>query len=222
MAFVLSAFLSEGLFICLVAAALLWADEGRWRRVAMVGALLPLARPVGIVIMAIVGLIYLQQNKWSLKKLWQPKTLWVVGPLIGFAALLVINYAVVGNPLGFVAAERGWGRGFLKLAGPSGGLFTFQSLYLISFVVAGMAMVTAQVRKLGWIYWLLSFCLLVLPGLTGLYGLVRYTEVILPIYLALGLIARQRPSWQIPIVVVLTFIQGVHLVWWSLGMPIMQ
>jgi hypothetical protein len=222
MAFVLSAFMSEGVFICLLAAGLLWADERRWRRVGLVALLLPLSRPVGVIAAGVLVLLYLRQYSWQLKALWQPQSLWLLAPAIGTLALLLINYLVVHNPFGFIQAESGWGRAFFQPEGPSGGLFTLQGLYLVAFAIAAIALATIYRKLIGLPYWLLSCTLIIVPIMTSLYGLARYTSIILPLYLILGVIAVRHPTWQTPMVALLALAQGVGLVWWSVGMPIMQ
>lgn len=222
MAFVLSAFMTEGVFICLLCAALLWADQRRWGRVAAVAALLPLTRPVGAIVVVVLVAIYAGQHGWSLKRMRRKASAWIIAPVAGLCAVLAINYVVTRDPLGFLHAEAGWGRALFMLSGPSGGLETLQGFYLFLYAAVAVSIVTIFRRLIGWSYWFLAVALVVVPLSSGLYGLIRYTAVIIPIYIILGVIAARYPRLQLPLTVSLAAVQAVHLVWWSLGMPIMQ
>ena len=222
MSFIFSAVMTESLFLLLIVLTFWLAEEKRWAWVGAVASLLPLVRPVGPFIVAFLGLMYLNQLKWSWRKLISFQSLWLIGPIIGGLTLLLINYMVTGNPLGFVEAQAAWQRTFLNFSGPSGGLFTLQGLYLALFAVASIVLVTIYRRQIGNLYWLMAVILVLLPLSSSLYGLIRYTAIIFPVYICFALLLDRHKSLYEPAIMAFMLLQGVHFVWWALGMPIMQ
>ncbi len=223
MGFVFSAFLTEGLFFLLLVLAFYWAEARQWWRVGLISLPLVLARPIGIACAAVLAVFYLVQSRTNWRQLLRPQSLWLLGPLLGAAIFIWINDHITGQPLGFLHSEgSGWHRGFLHLAGPSGGLWTLQGLYLVAFPLLALILVGLAARRIGWIYYLLALAMIIVPGSTGLYGLIRYTSLVFPIYIALALIIDKYRRWYEPIIMTLLIVESVHLVWWSLGMPIMQ
>lgn len=224
MGFIFSATMTEGLFFMLLVLAFTWAEAGQWWRVGLTSTLLVLARPIGVFVAAVLGLMYWARLKFNWRQLWRPQSLWLVGPLIGAGILMLINHAIVHDYLGFLHAESAWHRRLLHIKGPSGGLFTLQGIYLTVFPLAALGLVAwaALTKRLAKIYLLLGVAMIALPFLTSSYGLIRYTASIFPLYIALSLLMDRFKSWYEPIIMTLLIIEGVHLVWWALGMPIMQ
>ncbi len=225
MGFIFSAVMSEGLFFLLLVLAFSWAEAGRWTRVGLASALMVLTRPVGLIVSAVLALMYWLRLKFSWRRLFQLQNLWLLGPFVGLIIFMIINQHIVHDRLGFLhAAGSGWHRHIFYLRGPSGGLLTLQGLYLVAYPLAALALMIWAVvtRRLRWVYALLALAMVVVPGLTGLYGLIRYTSLIFPIYIGLAFLIDRLKAWYEPAIMTLLIIESVHLVWWTLGMPIMQ
>ncbi len=220
--FIFSSVMTESLFFLLLVLAFTWIEENRWWWVGLASGLLVLTRPAALPLMVAIGAIYLMRDRFDWRRLLRWESLWIIGPLIGLGIWLLINHSITGNLFGFVHAERAWQRGFLTLHGPSGDLLTLQGLYLLAFPIATILLVSRFIKKIGWEYWLMTFTLLILPILSGLYGLIRYISVVFPLYIALALLVESRKNWHQPVLITLLLFQGVHFVWWALGMPIMQ
>jgi hypothetical protein len=220
--FIFSSIMTESLFLLFLVLAFMWAEQSRWKYVATMSALLVLTRPAGFPAVLVLGIMYAARNNFNWRRLLKIESLWVIGPLLGTACLLLINHAVTGDFLGFAHAEKAWQRGFFTLNGPSGGLLTLQGLYLLAFPLLALFLISRFRKKIGWEYGLLTVALLILPMLSGLYGLIRYICVIFPLYIALALLLESRKNWYEPLLITLLLFQGVHFVWWVLGMPIMQ
>jgi len=220
--FIFSAVMTESLFLLLLVLAFRWAEDKRWWLVGAASGLLVLTRSPGALAAAVLVIMYAAQARFNWRRLLKWESLWVLGPLIGAAILLAIDKIVAHDALAFIHAGRAWQRGFLALHGPSGNLLTLQGLYLLMFPVLALYLVSRYIRKIGWQYWLLAVALLVIPVTSGLYGLIRYTSVVFPLYILIAMALAARKNWYEPVIIGLALLEGVHFVWWALGMPIMQ
>ncbi len=147
---------SEAVFLLCATASFYHARRSSWVWAGAWGALACLARPVGLVVFAAVGLEALQQSGWKLSRL-KPRMAALALIPAGFASYLIFLQVRFGDFLVFTKAEKeGWGRGFnlavlfqaprrLFTSGITSGAFA-ETLYLIGFVVL-FAVLTVLVFK---------------------------------------------------------------------------
>ncbi|MBI5526325.1 MAG: hypothetical protein HY897_08315 [Deltaproteobacteria bacterium] len=107
----LSAFYSEGLFLCGAAGSFFWFFKRRWLLCGLFGALAVLSRSAGILLFPVFAAalaydIARRRDRFDWAMLW----LLLIPAALG--AYMAALHAAVGDPFAFVAAQRGWGRTF--------------------------------------------------------------------------------------------------------------
>jgi len=95
---------SESLFLALVLASFLEARRERWLWAGIFGAFAALARPNGFLLLFALGAEALWEWRETHRFNW--RWLWAGLIPIGFAAYLLVNYRITGDPLAFLSVQR--------------------------------------------------------------------------------------------------------------------
>jgi hypothetical protein len=212
--FVLSAPYPEALFLLLSAASLQAALRGRPALAGALGFLLALSRPGGVLVAVPLAWIALDRGGRRL-----PALAAAALPGLGLALHAGNLWRVTGDPLALFHAQAAWGR---ALASPWRTLLQPREFHpwlgpveagsLVLAAAAGAWLLSRrETRALG----LWTFTSMVPVLLSGtLLSSVRFTAVIFPVFLALG-VAGRRPAVDRLVVAGFSFAQAVLFLFWS-------
>ncbi len=224
-AFYFSAGYTESVFLLMWVAAFYAAHRRAWFTAAVFIALSGATRLVGVVAIAGVGLVALEQANWSLRKL-SPRVLWLalgVTGLLGFAAFLHFQ---LGNAWLFTGTSdvAGWGKeraswehfvnafgvALNPVAWRSGHVDIANTTHLILLTLATVVAVTSR-KRIGLA--LVIFSLLTL----GVYWRVwfsasRYVLTLFPLYVSMAVLLRRRPFALQALLLFDTLLLG-HFTW---------
>ena len=104
-AFFFSAIYTESLFLLLTVTCLWAARRNDWLLAALMGFLAAMTRSAGIMLLAPLAVLFVQQHGWDLRR-WFPKALLGVIPPLG---LVVFGWFLTANGLGFLDwQEQQW------------------------------------------------------------------------------------------------------------------
>jgi hypothetical protein len=197
----------EALFL-LAASAATWSGlTGRWRWCLAAGIVAGLSRPTGVLVVLLVA--------WAVARRsgnapfdWR-RYLPVLGPAIGLGIYCAYVYALTGHPLTWLTDQAGWGRAVqlphVLLADVASSLGTlgfagyvterpYEAINLGALIV-GLGSVIPVWRRIGWgpaLFVLFSVGVPLVIG--GLPSMGRYTAVLFPIFILIGLLPRRFGS----------------------------
>jgi len=213
--FILSAPYPEALFLLLSAGALLAAMRGRFLLAGMLGLLLALTRPGGVLVA--VPLAWLAFTQGGSRR--RGALLASALPGIGLALHAARLWWIAGDPLALFHAQAPWGRSLAfpwrtllhpRDLHPWLGSLEAASLGLVAALGAGL-LLRRETRALG-LWALASIAPVLLSG--TLLSSTRFAAVIFPAFLALAMLAR-RPGLDRALVVSFSFGQAVLFLLWS-------
>lgn len=138
---------------------------------------------------------------------------------------MTYNYYLTGDPLAFYHVESAWGR---SMAGPVQSLIAgfsarpADSLFLATFTVIPLVLVTVFYKKIGFTYWLYSIISMGLPVLTGnLQSSPRYALMAFPIFILFTRLSKDESLDQY-LIMVLALMQGFLMVLWTTGIGVLM
>ena len=222
-AFILSAALSESVFLLLLILSFYYAARGSYMPSGIFGFFLTLTRPVGIAALIPLAYLYLKQKKFALRKI-RPDALW----LILFPAALVIFcvfcYHLTGDFFAYAHAQQtGWGRVF---GNPLAVLLTnmlskninhsfsaYYALFSIIIILIGL-------KRIGLSYTLIALLLILIPLSTHVLSMPRYSAVIFPYFILFSLWGKNRYIDQ-SIIAFCSILLGFLMVMWVNGFLLM-
>lgn len=187
LSFLFSAALTESLFSCLVIWSFYWMYEKKFWLSSLSAYLAGLTRIVGIILLPAQG-IWRWQQKYDLKSY-----LYILAPVAGLLTFTVYLYWQNFDPLGFITAQRAWGRHFewpgnvLLNALVWGGIADkFNAL------IAGccFTLLWLSRKKLPKELLIFSFGVLILPLFTGIASFARYSLSAFPLFISLALLLK--------------------------------
>jgi hypothetical protein len=220
-AFIFSGVFSESLFVALLILSFVSAKEGKWLLTGILGCLLSLTRPVGILVLVPLLWEYLRSANWSARNIrWDVCCLALIplGPLV--FELYTYNLTGMFWAYGHNKAV-GWGIGranpLLELyRGIAGG---GQARLNILAALSGLVILSVFWRTIGFSYWLVSLLLITPPLLGGLpmaCSMMRYMLVIFPFAILFAKLGRNDRLDQM-ITICLALLQGFLMALWSSG-----
>jgi hypothetical protein len=115
-AFFLTAVYPQSLLLASSAGAFWFARHDRWALAGFMGALAAAAHPMGVLLVAPLGLLYLSSHRWRLK----PSALWLALVPSGYAAFMLYLAAIGLDPIASLHAAASWQRNF---TGPFTGIW---------------------------------------------------------------------------------------------------
>jgi hypothetical protein len=215
--FFFSCFFTEGAFLLISAATLLAAHRRRWWAAGLLGGLLALTRPNGVLIAIPLAFAYLADKRWRLRRVHADAgwLLLVPGGLAAYAAAL---YPVTGDLLAPVKIQAAWGKVTVApwdtLLDPR---YPFPYTTAIERVMI-LALIVIAVRA----FWLLAdrshavyaAAFLAAPLFTGvLNSQARYAAPLFPLFVATAYLAHRRRT-SLVLVGVLGALQVVAFAAW--------
>jgi hypothetical protein len=213
--FILSAPYPEALFLLLSVGALLAAVRGRFLLAGLLGLLLALTRPGGVLVsVPLAWLAFTQGGPRSRGTLLASAL-----PGLGLALHAGQLWRITGDPLALFHAQAAWGR---SLAAPWQTLLHPRDFHawLGPLEAASLALVAAlstrllarrETRALG-VWALVSLVPVLLSG--TMLSATRFAAVLFPAFLALAMVAR-RPGLDRGLVAAFSFAQAVLFLFWS-------
>jgi hypothetical protein len=208
---------TESVFLLASAAAFHACTHRRWRAVLAWGLLAGLARPNGVLLAPVLGLLVL--SGWRADRRLGNRGLLplllglaaAAAPAYGLALHSAYMYDLTGNPLQWAAVHVYWNRtatGWTWITGPASyigqhGILTFfrdahpQALNLLAAIFA-LAVTVPVARRLGLAYGALVLLNVAVPlARGGELSMGRITCVLFPLFLWLAAVlpARHRAAW---------------------------
>lgn len=198
-AFFINSIYTEPIFITFALACFYYTRRQRWWAAGIFAALATLTRNLGIFLVIFMGL-ELMSYYWPLQHYWR-RYLPLALPVMALAGLMYYNFLLVGDPLGFIHAQAGWGRefgwpwlniwhnldlNFTYAADFQPGNYLDTLLTLTAITALTLATFTPKYRlrcsylAIGWI-WLLVPLVSTSPW-SPLYSLARFVLIISPLY----------------------------------------
>lgn len=203
----MSAFYTEGLFVCMAAASMYFYFRERFIWCGVFGMLAMLSRSTGLVLFVALALdlalcLYRRELRFS----WRMLALLAIPA--GLGLFMLMQYVQVGDPLAFSKTMKYWGR---VASWPWAGIvdtlrranFTFpvnfartqrfiDMLFACSFLGIGVAMAIRRQRVALWVYVILG---MLLPLSTyELAGMNRYSLGLFPAFAFLAAACQRRPG----------------------------
>lgn len=190
----------EALFL-LAAAAATWAGlTGHWRLCLLTGMVAGLSRPTGVLVMLLVGWAVARRSAGAPFN-WR-HSLPALGPALGLGIYCAYVYALTGHPLTWLTDQAGWGRvvqlPHVLLANVAASIGTlglvgyvtersYEAINLGAFLL-GLGSIIPVWRRIGWGPALFVMFSVVVPlVIGGLPSMGRYTAVLFPIFILIGL-----------------------------------
>lgn len=216
--FLFSSVLTDSLFIFLAVLSFYLARQKKWWWVGVVGMLLALCRPQGILLVVPLVYEYLAQVKFNFKKInWSILSFSMFG--VGLIAYMILLYYKTGDPLAFIHIQSAWNS---QLKNPfeyiwqviSGGE-KFRQMQ-IGFGLLWLVVFGIVARYLRVSYIIFSAILFVVAFASGSVSIPRYLMTIFPIYIGLGSLFEKKSISTMVTSFVLIFLQIILMVFWVL------
>jgi hypothetical protein len=217
--FLFSAMLTESLYLALVVMCFYFARRGRWWAVGVLGFLLALSRGPGVWAAIPLLWVYLQERRFSLRRV-RPDVLWFALFPAGVAVFMLVNEVVTGYALSFLRIQvTGWGH---HLQNPLSALWQAVSnpsvfvRFNAWFMVGVVILTVVLLRRFGVAYALFVVISVLMPLSYGVpWGaMVRYTVVIFPFYIAAARATASRPGLHQAVTIAMALLQGFLMSQW--------
>jgi hypothetical protein len=187
----LSAFYTEGLFVCLASACMFYYFRARFLLCGVLGFCAMLTRSTGIVLFAALALD-LAARLQRREQRFRPEMLGLGLIPLGLVAFMLLLEREVGDPLAFVEASQHWRGGVLQQR-------FIDALFGASFLALAAAMAAKRLPIALWSFVLLG---VLLPLSTyGLGAMTRYVLVLFPAFLFMSLSCQGKPRQQAALVI---------------------
>jgi hypothetical protein len=205
--FFLSCFYTESTFLFLSVTTFYAAHKRLWWLASVLGGLLVLSRPLGVMIIAPLVWLYLESLSWKLSKIdWNIAYLLLIP--VSFSGFLLYLYPLTSNLLAPIQIQAAWGRGFampwITLLHPIGFvayLTPLDRITVIGFLVSGVASFRFLHSPS---YGLYSFLLLLPPLFSGtLMSSLRFCVVVFPLFIVIAFLGKR---WEINQFFTITFL----------------
>lgn len=223
-AFILSGVFSESLFLMLVIMCFYYAKKQNWMLVGLLGLLVSLSRPLGVLTFIPILYEYIKLKGFKLQEV-KPDIVYLGLFPLGLLIFSIYNYHLTGDFLAFYHAESTWGR---SLTNPIQSLimgfsdrFT-DSLFLAIFTIIPLILITIFYKKIGFSYWIFGVFSICLPVLTGnLQSSPRYALVAFPLFIIFAKLSKDKQLDQYTMII-LAFVQGFLMVLWTSGIGVLM
>ena len=193
--FFFSSCYSESTFLFLSVASFYAASRQAWGRAAVLGGLLGLTRPLGVLILIPLVWMYLGARDWKLRKIgWEVGAFLLVpaGPIIYSLSI----YHLTGDLLAPAKVQAAWGRytalPWQTIASPVGlNLFVtpVERVLVVGFILLGLLSLVLLPKSYG-VY---AFALMLPPLFTGtLTSVARYYLPVFPVFIVLAILGKWR------------------------------
>lgn len=198
---------TESLFLALALGAFLAARARSWRVAGLLGGLAAMTRINGVVLLPALAFEAWDEYRGAGRRM-RPEWLWLLLPGAGFAAYLLINWWVLGDPRAFLEVQgEHW---FKSLTWPWVGIAeTWNAVWArgpsdaqmvgwqeFFFVLLGFGLTAWAWARLRASYAMWMTCNLLLWTSTKfVLSVPRYTLVLFPGFILLARLRASRPAW---------------------------
>jgi len=218
--FILSAVMTEGLFLFLLLATFYFARKERWLYAGICGFFLCLTRVNGLFVFIPLLVAYLQTKEFRPARI-RPDILALALLPLGLGIFSLYNHYLTGDFLAFAHGQAAWGRKFDNplmhiFRGASGLTGWGVNIFSAWFTIVTLGLLFCNVKKISIPYWLICFFTIMVPLCTGLMSLPRYTVVLFPLFIILAIMGR-RPAIDQGATVFCALLQGFLMVFWDAG-----
>ena len=197
--FFFSCFYTEATFLLLCVGVFYAASREKWVIASLLGCLLALSRPLGVLIVVPLAWMYIEKRNWKFTKI-RADAAWFILIPIGLFAFLIYAYSLTGDLFTPLHAQAAWSKNGITtpwqtLFDPTSLDYAYyitridQSLTIIFIVLSLVSLKLLPSASFG-IY---SLLLILLPTLTGnLISQSRYLVVVFPAFIVMALAGRWR------------------------------
>lgn len=222
--FIFSGVFSEALFLLFLLMSFYYADRDDWLRSGAAGFAMSLARPVGVLMLLPLALVYWHKRNGF--KHTRPDILYLSLIPAGAGVFLYYVHVLTGSVWNYLSVKRsGWGHVLSEPLGVlSGGLTGGDINHFLNslFVCLALAALLVFYKRIGWPYALAGLLFILTPLATGpvsLNSMLRYLLPVFPLYLLFGYYSQNKAVDTIA-VPVLAFLQALFMIFWSNGFPL--
>jgi hypothetical protein len=226
--FVFSSLMSEPLYLSLSLISFFYMEKGQYGRGAIAASLITITRSLGILFFFIFILHWLRKNhnlKHPLQNNWLSflKILLIPLPVMIFMAFLLHKF---GSAFAFSQGQTFFGRPvvaplhtlahylfyFRNISDINGALVSLFAFSALSLLVMSFRMLTME--EIAY-----SLAGILIPLTTELASIVRYCDVIFPLFMLISLLCARHQNLGTPLIAALATINGLFMVFWVLGAP---
>ena len=192
--FLFSCIYPESAFLFFSVAAFLYASRREWALAGVMGGLLALTRPLGVLIAAPLAWAYMDSIGWNLRKL-RLNLLWLALAPLALLGHMLYMRELTGTLFAHFQIQQAWGRGFawpwqtlLHPALANYFITPLEQVCAVSFLLlAAMGLFMMHNKS----YSLYALLLMTPPLFTGsTISIVRFNAVVFPVFMVLGLLGR--------------------------------
>jgi len=219
--FILSGVFSESVFLLLSILVFYTAKKNMWLRSGILGLLLTITRPTGILILIPIVYLYFVQNKYKIKK----SILYFLFYPLGLMLFSVYLYLIVGDFFAYFHSKTNyWGFVF---SDPFSVIiyfltYSFNTAIISVYIVLTLILIVFLFGKRYFSYALFSLSIILVALLNGpesALGIPRMSSAVFPLYISLAMVSDNRVMRNI-IPVVSGILQFVFMMLWSVGVLI--
>ncbi len=208
---------TEGLFIALVVGSFIAARTDRWALAGVLGAAAALARINGLVLIPALAVeAYLQYRQ---TRTFRFEWLWIAAIGAGFGVYLLINLAVHGDPLAFLAIQRDhWFKTFAppwtgisdviggigRREGTDAQLLGVQEALFIAIGLVGTAASALFLRPSYTVWMGLNW--LIFTSTAFVFSVPRFSITLFPLFLLMAMGSRRPAAYAVMVVWSLLFL----------------
>lgn len=226
--FIFSGVFTEALYLALTLACFLFSQKKNYLLVGISGFFLALTRTLGVLIFIPVLYELLKTHKFKITEI-KFKILYLMLIPLGLVLFAIYNYQLTGDFFAFKNIQNvpGWNRNItnflvILMNGFQQGLIDDINIRIIvelSITVISLLFLLIFCRKIKFSFLLFAIYSILIPLSTSLDSMPRYILPVFPLYLILAKLSNSKFIDQL-IMIVMSFIQGVLMVFWSYGMAI--
>jgi len=219
--FVLSGIFSESVFLLLSILIFYTAKKNMWFQSGILGLLLTITRPTGVLILVPIVYLYLVQNRFKINK----SVLYFLFYPLGLMLFSVYLYLILGDFFAYFHSKTNyWG---FVVSDPFSVIinfltYSFNTAVIGVFIVLTLALIVFLFRKRYISYALFSLSIILIALLNGpesALGIPRMSCAVFPLYISLAMVSDNRVMRNI-IPVASGVLQFVFMMFWSVGVLI--
>jgi len=209
--FFFSCFYTEATFLLLCVGAFYAAIREKWAIASLLGCLLALSRPLGVLIIVPLMWMYMENRNWKLMKM-RTDIVWFILIPIGLFAFWIFAFSLTGDYFAPLNAQAAWGkRGTITLwqilvdpSDPHYSYFVTHIDQLLTIVFIALSAIALKIMPSA-SYGIYSLVLILPPIMTGtLISQSRYLAVVFPAFIVMALAGRWRIVDQVTTIIFLS------------------
>jgi Gpi18-like mannosyltransferase len=218
-AFILSAVMSESLFLAFLLICFYYAKKENWLLVGITGFFFTLTRSIGLFMVIPLLYIYLESKHFKIQDL-RLNILFLALIPAATLAFCIYLYYLTGDFFAYMHIEEsGWAQQYTNpLLNLISNAFSLNPYYLFGayFTLACLILLILFYKKINISYLLLGLLAIIVPLSTYNWSIIcmeRYTVVIFPLFIIFAIIGKNRyiDTFQ---TILLAILQGALMIFW--------